>query len=35
MELQLLREPTMNAAAKEATQKKIDDYKKTIDRYES
>jgi len=35
MELQLLREPAMNAAAKEATQKKIDDYKKTIDRYES
>ena len=35
MELQLLREPTMNAAAKEATQKKIEDYKKTIDRYES
>ena len=35
MELQLLREPTMNAAAREATQKKIDDYKKTIDRYES
>jgi hypothetical protein len=35
MELQLLREPVMNAAAKEATQKKIEDYKKTIDRYES
>ena len=35
MELQLLREPAMNTAAKEATQKKIDDYKKTIDRYES
>jgi hypothetical protein len=35
MELQLLREPAMNAAAKEAMQKKIDDYKKTIDRYES
>ena len=35
MELQLLREPTMNAAAKEATQKKIDDYKKTVERYES
>ncbi len=35
MELQLLREPAMNAAAKEATQKKIEDYKKTIDRYES
>ena len=35
MELQMLREPNMNPAAKEATQKKIDDYKKTIDRYES
>ena len=35
MELQLLREPAMNTAAKEATQKKIDDYKKTRDRYES
>ena len=35
MELQLLREPAMNAAATEATQKKIEDYKKTIDRYES
>lgn len=35
MELQLLREPAMNTAAKEATQKKIEDYKKTIDRYES
>ncbi len=35
MELQLLREPTMSAAAKEATQKKIDDYKKTVERYES
>lgn len=35
MELQLLREPAMNAAAKEAMQKKIDDYKKTIERYES
>lgn len=35
MELQLLREPAMNAAAQEATQKKIEDYKKTIDRYES
>ena len=28
MELQLLREPAMSAAAKEATQKKIEDYKK-------
>lgn len=35
LELQLLREPTMPAAAKEATQKKIEDYKKTIERYES
>ena len=35
MELQLLREPGMNAPAKEAMQKKIEDYKKTIDRYES
>jgi len=35
MELQILREPAMNAAAKEAMQKKIEDYKKTIDRYES
>ena len=35
MELQLLREPAMNAAAKEAMQKKIEDYKKTIARYDS
>jgi len=35
MELQMLREPGMNAAAKEAMLKKIDDYKKTVERYES
>ena len=35
MELQMLREPDMPAAAKEAMQKKIEDYKKTIERYES
>ena len=35
LELQLLREPAMPAAAKEAMQKKIEDYKKTIERYES
>ncbi|MDH4478727.1 MAG: DUF4337 domain-containing protein [Rhodoferax sp.] len=35
LELQLLREPGMPTAAKEAMQKKIEDYKKTIDRYES
>ena len=35
MELQLLREPGMNAPAKEAMLKKIDDYKKTVERYES
>jgi hypothetical protein len=35
MELQLLREPAMPAAAKEATLKKIEDYKKTVERYES
>ena len=35
LELQLLREPGMPAAAKEAMQKKIEDYKKTIERYES
>ena len=33
--LQMLREPAMPAAAKEAMQKKIEDYKKTIERYES
>ncbi|MEI7515767.1 MAG: DUF4337 domain-containing protein [Betaproteobacteria bacterium] len=35
LELQLLREPAMPAAAKEAVQKKMEDYKKTIERYES
>ena len=35
LELQLLRDPAMPAAAKEAMQKKIEDYKKTIERYES
>lgn len=35
MELQLLREPAMPSAAKEATLKKIEDYKKTVERYES
>jgi len=35
LELQVLREPAMPAAAKEAMQKKIEDYKKTIERYES
>jgi hypothetical protein len=35
LELLLLREPGMPATAKEAVQKKIDEYKKTIDRYES
>jgi hypothetical protein len=35
LELQLLREPGMPTAVKEAMQKKIEDYKKTIDRYES
>lgn len=35
LELQILREPSMPAAAKEAMQKKIEDYKKTIERYES
>jgi hypothetical protein len=35
MELQLLREPAMPPAAKEATLKKIEDYKKTVERYES
>lgn len=35
LELQLLREPGMNAPAKEAMLKKIDDYKKTVERYES
>ena len=35
MELQLMREPAMPVAAKEATLKKIEDYKKTVERYES
>jgi len=35
LELQLLREPAMPAPVKEAFQKKIDEYKKTADRYES
>ena len=35
LELQMLREPAMPAAAKDAMQKKIEDYKKTIERYES
>ena len=35
LELQLLQQPGMPAAAKEATEKKIADYKKTVDRYES
>jgi hypothetical protein len=35
LELQLLREPAMPAAAKEAVTKKIEDYKKTVERYES
>ena len=35
LELQLLREPAMPAAAKEAMTKKIEDYKKTVERYES
>ena len=35
LELQLLQQPGMPAAAKEATEKKIAEYKKTADRYES
>jgi hypothetical protein len=35
LELQLVRDQAMPAATKEVFQKKIDDYKKTIDRYES
>jgi hypothetical protein len=35
IELQLAREPNMPAAVKELHEKKIADYKKTIDRYES
>ena len=35
LELQLAREPNMPAPVKELYQKKIDDYTKTVDRYES
>jgi len=35
LELQLAREPNMPAGVKELHQKKIDEYKKTIERYES
>jgi len=35
LELQLIREPSMPAEAKGAFVKKIEEYKKTIDRYES
>jgi hypothetical protein len=35
LELQLAREPNMNANAKAMFEKKIDDYKKTVERYES
>ena len=35
LELQLLRDAAMPVAAREAFQKKIDEYKKTADRYES
>ncbi len=35
LELQLAREPQMPSAVKELHQKKIEDYKKTIERYES
>lgn len=35
LELQLAREPAMPAPVKELYQKKIDEYKKTVDRYES
>ena len=35
LELQLAREPAMVSAVKELFQKKIDEYKKTVDRYES
>ena len=35
LELQLLREPAMPVAAREAVTKKIEDYKKTVERYES
>jgi hypothetical protein len=35
LELQLAREPNMNPTAKAMFEKKIEDYKKTADRYES
>ena len=35
LEIQLVKEPNMNAAAKALIEKKIEDYKKTADRYES
>jgi hypothetical protein len=35
LELQLAREPNMNANAKAMFEKKIEDYKKTVERYES
>jgi len=35
LELQLAREPNMPASVKELHQKKIDEYKKTVERYES
>jgi len=35
LELQLAREPNMNANAKALFEKKIEDYKKTVERYES
>jgi hypothetical protein len=35
LELQLAREPNMPAGVKELHQKKIDEYKKTVERYES
>jgi hypothetical protein len=35
LELQMAREPNMNTNAKAMFEKKIDDYKKTVERYES
>ena len=35
LEVQLVKEPNMNAAAKALIEKKIEEYKKTADRYES
>jgi uncharacterized membrane-anchored protein YhcB (DUF1043 family) len=35
LELQMAREPNMNANAKAMFDKKIEDYKKTVERYES